>query len=148
MKNNIDIFFSADAFAVVGVSNKKGKFGTIVYNNFKERKLTVYPVNHHYNTFDGKKCYKSIQDLPENVSSIVCVVPPSDTEKIVQQCINTEIKNIWLQPGSDAAEAINLAEQNNLNVIYKQCILMFLEPVKSYHAFHRWINKLFGKYPK
>jgi hypothetical protein len=29
-----------------------------------------------------------------------------------------------------------------------QCILMFLEPVKSIHKVNRWINKVVGTYPR
>jgi hypothetical protein len=35
-----------------------------------------------------------------------------------------------------------------LDIISKQCILMWAEPVKSIHKFHRNLKKLFGLLPK
>jgi hypothetical protein len=37
---------------------------------------------------------------------------------------------------------------SRITVISGQCILMFLEPVVSAHAVHRWINKVVGAYPR
>ncbi len=148
MKAKIEKFFTSDSFGVAGVSNSGKKFGSTVYKYFKERDFTVYPINNKYEEYDGKKCYRSVKDLPEEVKSLVIVVSPDSTESIIKECIGTNVKNIWMQQGSKSENAIELAEQNNLTVIYDECVLMFLEPVKSIHAFHRWINKLFGKYPK
>ena len=58
------------------------------------------------------------------------------------------IKNIWMQQGSEAKDAINFCKDNGIDVVHGECILMFAEPVSSIHSLHRWINKLIGKYPK
>jgi hypothetical protein len=52
-----------------------------------------------------------------------------------------------MQPGSESAAALDYAAQNNIETISRECILMFLEPVKSVHALHRMFKKLVGRYP-
>jgi len=37
---------------------------------------------------------------------------------------------------------------NAENLIHNLCILMYASPVKGPHKFHRFLNKVFGKYPK
>jgi hypothetical protein len=146
MKEKIANFFTSEAFAVVGVSNNKHKFGYTVYRQFKDRQFKVYPVNKNYENYNGCQCFNSVKELSENVKSVVLVVPPTETEKVIKDCVGTGIQNIWMQPGSKSNNAIELANQNNISVIHDECILMFLKPVKSIHVFHRWINKIFSKY--
>ena len=57
------------------------------------------------------------------------------------------ITHIWMQPGSESAAAIAEAAKAGITVISGECILMFLEPVESFHAFHRFV-KVVGRYPK
>jgi hypothetical protein len=35
-----------------------------------------------------------------------------------------------------------------VEVVHGQCILMFTEPVGSFHKFHRWIWKVLRKIPE
>jgi len=147
MREMIDKFFISDAFAVAGVSEKTSKFGSMVYNEFKKKGYIVYPVNKKYENIRGDACFSSVRDLPEHVSSVVAVVPPSATETVIQECMDGNIKNLWIQPGADSQKAIEIAQNSGINTVFGECILMYLEPVKSFHAFHRWINKIFGKYP-
>ena len=58
------------------------------------------------------------------------------------------IKKIWMQQGSESPKAIKFCKENGIELVEGECIMMFSEPVKSIHKFHRGLNKLFGKYPK
>ena len=147
MKEAIDKFFSSEAYAVVGVSRNKYKFGTTAFHALQKRQFPVYPVNSHLSAFDDQKCYEKVTDLPDAVQSVVIVVPPDSAEQVVAECKWKGIQNVWLQPGSESSEALSYAQENRMNVIHGQCILMFLEPVQSFHALHRWVNKVVGKYP-
>jgi hypothetical protein len=35
-----------------------------------------------------------------------------------------------------------------MNLVHHECVLMFIEPVTSIHALHRWMKKLIGTYPQ
>ena len=45
-------------------------------------------------------------------------------------------------------KALEMVKDHEVNLIHNKCILMFAEPVKGPHAFHRFLNRLFGSYPK
>jgi predicted CoA-binding protein len=147
-RSTLDAFFTSRAFAVVGVSADQKKFGNIVYRTMKAKGAVVYPVHPTLESVDGDACYKNVTALPADVLSVVTVVPPPVTASVVTECVAKGITRIWMQPGSESAEAIAAAEQAGIGVIARECILMFLEPVQSIHAFHRFVNKVIGKYPK
>ena len=145
--STIKEFFSSNSYAVVGATDDRKKFGNAVYRAMKERHLIVYPVNPGRSTVDGDKRYPSVSDLPGGTTSVVTVVPPSSTEKIISECVEVGIKMVWMQQGSESPAAIKEAESAGITVIRKECVLMFLEPVESGHAFHRWLTKAVHAYP-
>ncbi len=147
MNQDIKAFLSSEAFAVVGVSRNPRKFGNAVFREMRKKGLDVHPVHPHLDAFDGVACVGQISRLPATVHSVVVVVHPEDARKIVAECCEHGIRHIWLQQGAESEEAIAYANEHGLNLIHGQCVLMFLEPVKSIHALHRWVNKLFGRYP-
>jgi len=145
--SDIERFFASKAFAVIGVSSNQRKFGNVVYRTMREKGFTVYPVHPTRTTVEGDACFKDVTALPSEVGSIITVVPPAQTEKVTREALATSIGALWMQPGSESAEAVAAAASAERTVIHGQCILMFLEPVTSVHALHRWITKLLGAYP-
>ena len=144
---NIYKFLNCKKFAVVGVSRNDKKFGNIVYNELKRKEYNVVPVNPYMETYKGEKCYRSVKELPEDVEALIVVTKPEITLYIVIAAIEKGIKHIFLQRGAQNSEAIEYAEENNVNIIQKQCIMMFANPT-GFHKFHRTIVKFFGLYPK
>lgn len=149
--NNSDTirsFISLKNIAVVGVSSSGKGFGAAVFTQLKDNGYNVYPVNINGGSFQQEKLYKNLAEINNTIDGIVTVVPPKETEKVLQDVVELGIKNVWMQQGSESKKAIDYCKENNLNAVYGECILMFAEPVKSIHSFHRWIWKLIGKYPK
>jgi len=147
-KADIDRFLSQKKIAIVGVSRKAHKFGHAIFNELKKRDYRVFPINSQADNIDGHPCCRDIQSLPEPVDALITVVPPSITSQVVRDAAKAGIKIIWMQQGSFSREAAEFCTQNNITVIPNRCLLMFLEPVGSIHKFHRWLWKLFGKYPR
>jgi uncharacterized protein len=147
-RESIDHFLASNAFAVIGVSANQRKFGNVVFRTMKEKEAVVHPVHPTLENVEGATCYNTVGSLPKEVTSVVTVVPPPVTLDVVKQCAARGISQVWMQPGSESPEAIAEAKKSGMNVVSGECILMFLEPVKSVHAFHRVVKKVFGKYPK
>jgi hypothetical protein len=53
-----------------------------------------------------------------------------------------------LQQGTESPKAIQFCAEKRLKTVSKQCILMFAEPVASFHKVHRGIKRFFGGMPK
>jgi len=147
-RHTIDSFFTSPAFAVIGVSSDQKKFGNVVYRTMKEKDAVVYPVHPSKESVEGDACYASVSALPADVHAVITVVPPEVTTTVVKECAAKGITHIWMQPGSESAAAIAEAEKAGITVIPGECILMFLEPVGSFHAFHRFMKKVVGRYPR
>ena len=143
----VEEFIGIKDLAVVGVSRKGSKFGNMIYKELKKKGYNTFGVNPKLDTIDGDKCYNSLKELEGKVNGVVNVVSPSNTKSVVEDANAIGIKNIWMQQGSESKEAIEYCKENGINEIHKECILMFAEPVKSIHGFHRWIWKVIGKLP-
>jgi len=146
-KESVRDFFESTNIAVVGVSRKNSKFGNIIYKELKKKGINVYGVNPNMENIEGDKCYKNLQELEGKIEAVVNVVPPKETLNVVKEANAIGVKNIWMQQGSESAEAIEYCRENDINEVHKECILMFAEPVKSIHGFHRWIWKVLGRLP-
>jgi predicted CoA-binding protein len=146
-KKAIQEFMAAKTVAFAGVSRDKKKFSYQAYEKLVKNNPALIPVNPLLEEVNGTKCYKTLTEIPVNVDAVISMVPKAQTKEILEQALQKNIRNIWVQQSSDSPEALAFAEQNKMNVIFGQCILMYTEPVDSFHAFHRWVSKLFGNYP-
>ncbi len=150
MKKNhqgISEFLASRKFAMAGVSRNPKKFGYIAYQDLKKRGFDVYPVNPDVDTIEGDRCFRSVADLPADVSHLVSMVPKDQTRGVVEAAIARGIRSIWLQQQSETPEAIELALQNGVHLVTRTCILLHATPVKGFHKFHRSLAKLFGALP-
>lgn len=146
-KESIESFLKLKNIAVIGVSSKSKGFGVAVYNHLKDNGYTVFAVNKNGGYSGNIKLYNTLAMIDQKVDGIITVVPPSETEIVLQEANELGIKNIWMQQGSESVNALEFCKENNIDVVHNECIMMYAEPVKSIHSFHRWINKIVGKYP-
>ncbi len=109
----------------------------------------------------GKKGYKvsvvyvdesvsepRLSTLKDPVEGVIVATPSKQSEKAVQEAIEAKIPRVWLQSGCKSKAAIELSEREGTSVVHGACVLMYAEPVQSFHAFHRWLWKTFGKLAK
>lgn len=135
------------ALALVGVSRNGKKIGNGIFRELKGKGYKILAVHPQAETIEGDPCYPSFKSLPEKVGAAVICVPPAQTEQVVQQAFEAGITKVWLQQGAESDAAIRFCENHEMTIVHGQCILMFAEPVRSFHGFHRWLWKLIGKYP-
>lgn len=131
--------------AIVGVSSKGKGFGVTIFKHLSERNYKVWAVNPNGGTINGKTIYKSLKDINQKIDTIVTVVNPEQTEKVVQQANELGINQVWMQFGSVSDTAKKYCEQNNIDIIENQCVIMFTEPIGFVHKFHKWIWKSTGQ---
>lgn len=124
-EQTIRLFLNARPIAVIGVSRDPQKYGYKVYRTLKEKRLKVYGVNPRATEVDGDPLYPDLRSLPEVPQAIVTVVPPEVTRTVVEQALQTGIRLIWMQPGSEHPEAIEKAEQMGATVVHGgPCIMV------------------------
>jgi predicted CoA-binding protein len=145
-QKNVQDFLTEKVIAVAGVSRNKQKFGNEIYKQLKIKGYTVYGINPNMSEVEGDKCYPSISSLPEKPGAVVSAVNQNSALNVAIDTYNAGISNLWIQSGGESQEAIDYCIGKNMNVIYKECILMFAQP-SGFHKFHRWVNGIFGKLP-
>lgn len=124
----IEQFLAASAFAVVGASTNREKYGNRVLRCYQQNNCTVIPVHPVEKIIEGLDCVKTVADLPETVTSLSVITPPQITEKIVEQAVTKGIGNIWMQPGAESAAAVEYAQKHGVNVIADgSCVLVVMQ---------------------
>ncbi len=118
--------------AVVGLSKNPEKDSYIVAEYLKDKGYKIIPVNPTAQEILGEKCYKSLEDLPENLKKSLEIVdifrPSQDIEPIVEQAIQLkkEFRKpyvVWMQLGIVNLEAAKKAEEAGMVVIMDKCIM-------------------------
>jgi hypothetical protein len=146
--NQIQDFLAPRKMAIAGASRNPKKFGGSVFQELREKGFELYPINPNAEEIQGVKCYKSVNELPADVEHLLILTPKYETELVAHAAVKKGIKMIWIQQQSETAVAVKTIEDAGIPIIYKKCIMMFADPVKSVHGFHRFLVKTFGGYPK
>jgi len=144
MTTEKETFVAEKTLAVVGVSRTSG-FGNRLLTHLVQRGYRVFPVNAQADKVEGQACYRRLDDLPELVGGVVTVVPPSETEKIVEDCARLGIRKIWMQQGSESAKAVSSCREKGIAEVHGECLIMHTEGAFP-HSLHRLLWKLLGKY--
>ncbi|NMC58859.1 MAG: CoA-binding protein [Candidatus Methanofastidiosa archaeon] len=112
-----------NVLAVIGASDNREKYGNIIFRDLRDAGYKVFPVNPKADYVEGQKCYHTLSEIPIRVDVVDTVVPPHITEEIVKECKNLGINKVWMQPGSESEKAILFCKENEINVIYENCIM-------------------------
>ncbi|MDD4954910.1 MAG: CoA-binding protein [Candidatus Omnitrophica bacterium] len=109
---------------VVGVSHKEDKFGFKIFRDLLKNGFTVIGVNPTDGEILGQKIYRNLKEINKAVDLVITVVPASVTERIVEECKELGIKEIWMQPGSESDLAIAKAAKYGISVIANACFMV------------------------
>jgi uncharacterized protein len=143
----IEEFVSVKTLAVVGASATGKGFGAFAYQELKKRGYQPRAVHPTATTIAGDRCWPSLAQLPEPPERVLVVVKPEHAETVVREAATAGCRAVWLQQGAETPAALAAAAELGVSVVHGQCILMFAEPVGSFHAFHKWLWKVLGKMP-
>jgi predicted CoA-binding protein len=147
-KATVDDFLAHEPWAVVGVSRDPKKFGHTAYKELKARGRRLLPVNPGIETFEGDRCWPSLRALPEPVGGALIIVPPAQTEKVVQDALAAGIRRVWMQQGAESEAAIRFCQANGISEVHGECIMMHAPDTAFFHKMHRWVWGMLGKLPK
>jgi acetyltransferase len=89
----LDKIFDPKSIALVGASDTIGKLGYTFFRNLTQGgfKGPIYPVNPKYKTIHGKKAYKSVTDIRDEIDLAVIVTPLDIVPLIIKDCANKKV---------------------------------------------------------
>lgn len=126
-EEKIEEFLKSGAFGVVGASTNRDKYGNKVLRCYLQKGLNAIPVNPKEKVVEGIAGVATVSDLPDEVESISVITPPHVTEQVVEAAAAKGIRNIWIQPGAESPEAVEMCKAHGINVIADgSCVLVVL----------------------
>lgn len=140
-------FVSQRTLALVGMSRGGRKFGNAVYRELTAKGYTVLPVHPSAASIDGARCWPDLASVPGPVGGVIVVVPPAETERVVQNALDAGITRVWMQQGAASPAAVRACEARGVHPVHGECILMFAEPLGWFHGAHRGLWRWLGKLP-
>jgi predicted CoA-binding protein len=143
MRLGVEAFLESRRIAIVGVSRTRG-FANEAMRVLRERGYQVFPVNEVADRVEDEPCYHSVAQVPGPVDGVLCVVPPAEAVRVVDDCIRAGVKRLWLQQGSESPAAIARAEEAGLVVVHGACILMYAHP-HGIHRLHAFVDRVRGR---
>ena len=146
MNQTIQNFIDNKKIAVVGASRSGNKFGNSAARELKERGYEVFYVHPEAEEIDGEPTYPNLEAVKDLVEMVWVNVPANSGEAVLREAAATGLTKVWVQQGGDSPELLALGEELGLEIVSKKCILMYAEPVRSFHKFHQLIWKWIGQY--
>lgn len=143
----INEFLQPKKFALVGLSRDPKKFSRAVFKELTSKGYDIYPVNPNMDDIDGARCYNDLAQLPSDVTHALFMTPKSNTAGAVENAVHHGLTHLWIQQGAETKDALDVARENGVKLVYNACIMMHANP-GGVHKFHRFLAKLFGTFPK
>ena len=146
MDQKIQDFVESKRIAIVGASSVSEKFGNMAAKELVERGYEVVYVHPSAEEIDGQPVYSDLAAVKDKADAVWVCIPKEGGEAVLREAAEAGFKNVWLQQGASSPELIEVGEELNLDLVAGKCILMYAEPVGSFHKFHQVIWKLIGQY--
>ncbi len=112
------------SLAIIGATDAPGKYGGIIYRDMKAKGFTVYAVNPGRDTVAGDTCYARVTDIPETPTMAVFVVPAPRGLRVLEDCKEAGIENIWIQPGAFSSDLREALETGGFDWLAEACVMV------------------------
>jgi predicted CoA-binding protein len=146
MNQKIQEFVERKEVAVIGASRNGNKFGNAAAKELQNRGYDVYYIHPEADEIDGSPVYPTIDSVKNLVDTLLVSVSANQGMEILREAADAGLTKIWLQQGAGSPELLAYGEELGLEIISGKCILMYAEPVRSFHKFHQLIWKWIGQY--
>lgn len=112
------------SIAVIGATDRPGKYGGIIYRDMKSKGFQVFGVNPYRDTVDGDPCWPSVKDLPETPTIACFVIPAKRGLGVLAECAEAGISHIWVQPGASDANLERALAEGPFEYVSGPCIMV------------------------
>ncbi|MBW3666326.1 MAG: CoA-binding protein [Actinobacteria bacterium] len=119
------------SYAIVGATDRPGKYGGIIYRDLKGKGFKVFAVNPYRDTVDGDPTWPSVSELPEKPTMVVLVVPAKRGLEVLKHAAEAGIERIWVQPGASSPELVDALEAGGFDYVVEQCVMVRTRAVSA-----------------
>ncbi|ASJ16175.1 CoA-binding protein [Thermococcus chitonophagus] len=131
-------FFEPRAVAIIGATNKRGKVGNVIFENFKRNKEkgifkgNIYPVNPKLDEIEGYKVYHDVSELPDDTDLAVIAIPAPAVPETMKKIAEKGIKAVIIITGGFGElgeegkrmerEILEIARAHGIRIIGPNCV--------------------------
>jgi predicted CoA-binding protein len=109
--------------AVVGCSATVGKPAHDVPHELVQMGYDVRPVNPTMISWEGRRCYAKLADVPGPIDIVDVFRPAPETPDVARQAVaRGDVKAVWLQSGIVSDEARRIVEAAGLDYVEDRCV--------------------------
>jgi hypothetical protein len=119
----LDILKRFRKIAVVGISPKASRDSNRVAKYLIGQGYEVVPVNPGQREILGRRCYRSLRDIPFPVDIANLFLNPKRVGEVVEQAVELGIPVIWMQLGVVDNPSAARAREAGLQVVMDRCIM-------------------------
>ncbi len=104
---------------IIGASPKKERYSNKAIRAYKSQGWTVFAVNPKYagQRIEGVLCHASVAELPETPKYAGLYVRPEIGIKIIPEIAKKGIKHVYVNPGTESPELLDLGKKLGLDMI-------------------------------
>ena len=151
--SKLNNLFNPKSIAIVGASEEEGKVGNVVAKNILSRDVRscvstyqgeVFLVNPKHKTLFGRKCYKSLNEIENNVDLAIVVIPAKFVNDVIKGSAS-RIKNyivisagfgeINIEGKKREKELLEIAEKYKLTILGPNCLGFIIPSLKLNASF-------------
>ncbi len=124
--------FEPERVAVVGATPREGSVGRGVMENLSGFDGEVVGVNPNYDEVLGRRCYDTVDDVPDRIDLAVVVVPPDAVVEVVDHLGELGVENVvvvtagFSEAGGEGAEReralVETAREYSLSLVGPNCL--------------------------
>ena len=111
----------------MGLSPDESKPSNEVAKFLIERGFNVFPVYPKFDEILGRKIYRNLTQIDENIDIAVMFRKGEFASELVKDAVKKGVKTLWLQLGITNDEAGAVARENGINFVQDKCIKIELQ---------------------
>jgi predicted CoA-binding protein len=115
---------SPRTIAVIGLSEVPAKPSHYVSEYMQQRGYKIYPINPSITEVLGERSYANLADLPIKPDIVNVFRLPKFIPAIVDEMLQLDLPNLWVQQGIIHQEAAARAESGGIHVVMDRCIMI------------------------
>jgi acetate---CoA ligase (ADP-forming) len=115
----MESFFNPKTIAIIGASNKKGKIGNDIFNNLKNYKSKIIPININKKRISGQKTYATVNEYLGKIDLVIIVIPAKFVPSVLKECGKKKIKSAIIISAGFGEVGNTELEDNVLNICKK-----------------------------
>lgn len=116
------IYQRTTTIAVVGASGNETKAAHAIPRYLQSQGYEIIPVNPRGGELFGVKAYPTLADVDVPIDVVDVFRPPEEAEAVARESIAKGVGILWFQIGTHTDEAVRLAADAGLTVVYDRCM--------------------------